>query len=95
VTFHPNSRLFKLPLLRNYDGIALGRHMYFKGIPNRELIAHEMVHQRQMDRHGVLGFYVIYLTHYLLFLALYRNHTQAYRAIPFEKEAYGDSYVDE
>jgi hypothetical protein len=85
---HKNSKLFKLPLLREYGAIVLGRHAFFKGEPNEELIEHEMIHQRQMDKHGVIGFYCIYLKDYIKGLVKYGNHWEAYYNIPFEKEAY-------
>ncbi len=47
-----------------------------------------MVHQKQMDKHGVFMFYCIYMKDYLINLIKYRNHDKAYENIPFEKEAY-------
>lgn len=85
---HTNSILFKLPLLSQYGGIVLGRHAFFKGIPDESLIKHEMVHQEQMDRHGVIKFYLIYVKDYIKGLVKYRNHWDAYYNIPFEVEAY-------
>ena len=85
---HKNSWLFKFPPLSFYDGIVLGRHAFFAGEPDKELIDHEMVHQKQMDRHGVFMFYVIYIKDYLINLIKYRNHWDAYYNIPFEVEAY-------
>ncbi len=41
-----------------------------------------------MTRHGILGFYLIYLKDYALNLWRYRNHDEAYENIPFELEAY-------
>lgn len=85
---HTNSWLFKLPLLRYYDGIVLGRHGFFREVPDESLIRHEMVHQKQMDRHGITMFYLIYIKDYLINLIKYRNHWDAYYNIPFEIEAY-------
>ena len=87
---HKNSWLFKLPLLNQYDGIVLGRHAFFAGEPDKELIDHEMVHQKQMDKHGVFMFYIIYLKDYIKNLIKYRNHWDAYENIPFEIEAYNE-----
>lgn len=84
-----NSRLFSLPLLRNYAAIVLGRRCYVKASQASEtLLRHEEIHQEQMDRHGILGFYLIYLKDYFRNLWIYRDHDQAYFNIPFEKEAF-------
>ena len=85
------SPLFRLPLLRRYSAICLGRWIVCRQ-PEDEvserLRAHELIHQRQMDRHGVVGFYSLYLFDYFRNLARYRNHDRAYRRIRFEIEAY-------
>ncbi len=89
VKIYLGSKLFKLPLIRNYDGIVLGRRMFFKSEnPSRILINHELIHQDQMDRHGVIGFYLIYIKDYVKNLFKYRDHKMAYYNIPFEAEAY-------
>ena len=85
---HKHSKLFKLPLLKHYGGIVIGRHAFFAGEPDKELLEHEMVHQRQMDKHGIFMFYAIYLKDYLVNLIKYGNHWKAYYKIPFEVEAY-------
>ena len=86
---HTNSKLFKLPLLRRYAAIVLGRRCFVKGREvSPRLLRHELIHQEQMDRHGVVRFYVIYLKDYVRNLWVYRNHDQAYYNIPFELEAY-------
>lgn len=90
-----NSILFKLPLLRNYNAIVLGRYCFTKfGKEHFSLITlqHEYVHQAQMSRDGVFMFYVIYLKDYLINLIKYRNHNQAYYNIPYEIEAYTNSF---
>jgi hypothetical protein len=84
-----NSKLFKLPLLRNYAAIVLGRRCYVKAAQaSATLIRHEEIHQEQMDRHGILMFYIKYLGYYFVNLARYRDHDRAYRMIPFEIEAF-------
>lgn len=85
------SALFKLPLLRRYSAICIGRFIVCKNTENEipeRLRRHEMVHQEQMDRHGIVGFYLLYLLAYARGLWRHRNHDLAYRNIPFEKEAY-------
>lgn len=81
---------FRLPLLRRYRGIVVGRRIWFKHGPDQisdELLRHEMIHQKQMDRNGVFRFYAIYLRDYFVNLARFRSHHQAYWNIPFELEA--------
>ena len=70
--------------------MVVGRNILFKGSESDvtpELLKHEMIHQEQMDRHGVLAFYAIYLKDYLRNLAKFRDHDEAYWNIPFEIEA--------
>lgn len=86
---HYQSKLFKLPLLRRYSAIVLGRHCFVKDdTASPRLLRHELVHQEQICRHGVMRFYFIYVWEYLRNLRRYRNHDEAYRQIPFEVEAY-------
>jgi hypothetical protein len=83
--------IFKLPFVRNYRGMVVGRTILFKGDKSevsRTLFQHELIHQEQIDRHGVARFYVIYLRDYLSNLWRLRNHDAAYRNIPFEREAF-------
>ena len=83
------SWLFKLPFIRRYSAIVLGRRCFIKHSNySLELLRHELVHQEQMDRVGMVSFYMIYLKDYLINLVRYRDHDIAYAEIPFEKEAY-------
>jgi len=85
------SWMFRFPPLSYYDGIVLGRYLFTrqpKELVSERLMRHERVHQEQMDRHGVFGFYVIYVWEYLKNLKTYREHWKAYYNIPFEREAY-------
>jgi len=87
-----NSLLFKVvPFLWNYEAIVIGRYIHFKGNGNIKIMQHEMVHQKQMDEHGVLKFYLIYIKDYLKLRLKGYSHNDAYMNIPFEKEAYGHS----
>lgn len=84
--------IFKLPLIHRFDAICVGRWVLFKAPQERvspTLIVHELVHQRQMNQHGVLGFYLIYVWDFLRMLVKHRRWMQAYYSIPFEIEAYG------
>lgn len=86
-----NSWIFRVWPMKNYAAMVLGRWMltgYKKGELPRRVLRHELVHQAQMDRHGIFMFYVIYLKDYFVNLVRYRSHDEAYRRIPFEIEAY-------
>lgn len=52
------------------------------------LLNHERIHFRQQLELLIVPFYIIYILHYLLLFARFRNHDKAYRSIVFEKEAY-------
>lgn len=83
--------LFRLPFLRHYRGICVGRTILFKddeSAVSAVLLQHELIHQEQIERHGILRFYTVYLRDYLANLWRLRNHQRAYRNIPFEIEAY-------
>ena len=88
------SQIFRLPVVKKYDAVCLGRLILFKHEPDgvsQILFNHEMVHQEQMDDHGVAGFYVRYFWYYLRGLIRYQSHDTAYLMNPFEKEAYNKS----
>jgi len=93
---HPTLRVkfchpaFALPLLRHYSAICVGRVIWFKEARSRvneALLRHELIHQEQMDRHGLVSFYLIYLFDYFRNLIRFQNHRRAYLEIPFEVEA--------
>ena len=76
-------------LPRQADAMTIGRTIYVR--PGHEqsqaLLAHELVHVRQWQQYGSLGFLRRYLGAYARNLVALRNHLAAYRAIPFEAEA--------
>lgn len=87
-----NSWVFQLPMLYDYDGICIGRTIHVRFSPEATsptLLRHEAVHQEQMDRHGVLGFYAIYAKDFVVNLFKFKlDWKKAYLNIPFEIEAY-------
>jgi hypothetical protein len=92
VRFRYRHWLFRLPLLRHYRAICLGRTVYFKLAEEEiapELLRHEMAHQAQITRDGLVRFYVTYLADYARNLVRYRNHWEAYKQIGYEVEARG------
>lgn len=83
--------VFRLPFLRHYRGLCLGRTILFKEHEtdvSAALLRHELIHQEQIDRHGITRFYAIYFRDYLANLWRLRDNRLAYRTIPFEQEAY-------
>jgi len=81
-------------LARNVIAITLGRRVYLSAAAAvrssdylDRLLKHELAHVRQVDRHGLIGFLVRYVTEYLRHLWRYRSMDRAYREISFEIEA--------
>ena len=52
------------------------------------ILAHELEHVRQYDRHGVAGFLVRYAADYVRARLSGASHAEAYLAIGFEREAF-------
>src|SRR5690606_38966403 len=57
---------------------------------NAVLLNHEKIHLRQQAELLILPFYLWYLIEFIIRLAYYRNHKEAYRSISFEREAYNN-----
>lgn len=55
---------------------------------DKVLINHEMIHLVQQLELLLVFFYIIYLFHYIINLARYRDHKKAYINIVFEREAF-------
>lgn len=51
---------------------------------------HETIHTKQMREMIYLPFYLWYVLEWLIKLVCYRDSHKAYRAISFEREAYGN-----
>ena len=68
--------------------IALGPLVFVRDRADVFLVNHERIHWRQQVETLFVGFLVIYLMHYLVNLARYRDGRKAYREIVFEREAY-------
>lgn len=62
-----------------------------KGCTMSEMdINHEMIHTFQMKEMGYVLFYLWYLVEWLIKLVKLGDSNKAYRAISFEREAYGN-----
>lgn len=81
----------KYLLPRGYAAIALFPFILLREkslVENKALLNHERIHLRQQAELLVLPFYIWYVAEYLVRLALYKDHSKAYRNICFEREAY-------
>lgn len=86
-----NSKLFKLPILRNYAAITLGSHIYCAGKISDELLLHEIVHIQQQARLGRARFYASYVWEWTKNMVKYRgNWERSYWEISYEREARGE-----
>ena len=54
----------------------------------REDVNHEEIHTAQYKETIYIGFLLLYILMFLYQLIKFRNWSKAYRAIPFEREAY-------
>ncbi len=70
----------------NLFGIIVVRKEYLP-LTNRT-INHEAIHTHQIKELLFVGFYVWYLTEWIVRLIYYRNLKKAYRAVCFEQEAF-------
>jgi hypothetical protein len=72
-----------------FVGITIGnRIMLKKGHEHKEqLLAHELVHVRQFDELGVVGFFSRYLSEYAKGIVKHGKLHEAYRGISLEVEA--------
>ena len=57
---------------------------------NKATKNHEMIHYRQGLELLFVGFWILYFIFWIVGLVRYRNGSEAYRMIPFEKEAYSN-----
>ncbi|HEX8618378.1 MAG TPA: DUF4157 domain-containing protein [Thermoanaerobaculia bacterium] len=78
-------------LMKNVLAITLGRRIYFRvGVAESymtRLLRHELAHVRQIERHGLLRFYVLYVVEFVRHLRRVRSVGRAYSLISFEIEA--------
>jgi transposase InsO family protein len=78
-------------LMRDVIGITLGRRIYVRPNVSAEaierLLRHELVHVRQINRLGLVRFYLQYVREFVQHYRAVRSVTGAYRLISFEVEA--------
>lgn len=82
-------------LARDVVAITLGRTIYLSrragtwtGQRSERLLRHELVHVRQVQEHGLVGFLCRYSFEFLRHLWNERSVARAYRLISFEVEAW-------
>ena len=73
-------------VLFNFFGVIFARKET-EGRISKSDLRHEEIHICQMKELWYVGFYVLYLYWYLKGLSIFKKHTAAYYAIPFEGEA--------
>ena len=65
---------------------------------NETILRHEQIHFKQQVECLIIGFYLVYLLHFIWCLVKYRNFEKAYNNICFECEAYSNqrnkNYLD-
>tara|TARA_Y100000593_G_C4294508_1_gene329935 strand:- start:1049 stop:1387 length:339 start_codon:yes stop_codon:yes gene_type:complete len=92
-----NSRIPKyLSIFISIWAITLYPFIICKGQMNKTTLNHEKIHLAQQRELWLIGFYPLYVFYWLklrLFSGL--NNEEAYRAIPFEKEAYAHETDEE
>lgn len=81
----------RLCLARDVIAITLGRRIYLRktleGASYERLLRHELAHVEQIERLGLIGFLVRYVTEFSRNWIRLRNVGAAYAAISFEIEA--------
>ena len=79
----------RLVLMRGVAGITLGRRIYLaETVDVERCLRHELVHVRQIARHGLMTFYWRWLGEYLANRRHGMSSDEAYRRISFEEEAF-------
>ena len=91
-----NSRIPKLlSWFINISAITLYPFIISRGKMNQRTLTHEMIHIKQQRELWVIGFYILYVGYWLkniIWRGMYPAN--AYRAIPFEVEAYENDHND-
>src|SRR5262245_55773151 len=77
-------------LRRGVAALTIGRRVWISSRARdvEPLLRHELVHVRQMGEVGITRFLWTYLRHYLRNRRRGMGHHDAYRAIPYEIEAF-------
>ena len=86
-----NSKIPKLlSVVIDAYAITLWPFVFIRDEGHPVVINHETIHLRQQKEMLIIGFYIVYSLAWFYHLMRLKNKTEAYRAIPFEKEAYAN-----
>lgn len=85
-------KIINIPnIMGTFKGLTIGKYIFIsKKIPcdgSSHLIAHELVHVRQWNELGIIGFTVKYLSDFFSKLIKHKNWINAYSEIILESEA--------
>lgn len=83
-------------LMEGVGAITIGRRIYVSAAVGEHLdrlLRHEIEHVRQINRLGLLRFYILYVVEYLKNVRAGMTSYDAYRNISFEREAYAAEEV--
>jgi hypothetical protein len=76
----------------NIWAITLYPFIICKGELDQRVRTHEIIHLYQQRELLLIGFWVLYVWYWLVGLWKLRSFRDAYREIPFEKEAYANDW---
>ncbi len=79
-----------LSLFINIWAITLYPFIICKGKMEQRTRTHEIIHLYQQRELLVIGFYFLYVVFWVVELVKTKSFDEAYRRIPFEKEAYAN-----
>ena len=85
--------VFKYLTPRGFRGITIFPFVIFTHAEDKEnivVVNHERIHIRQQLELLILPFYIWYFIEFFIRLIQFKNKSQAYRNISFEREAYAN-----
>ena len=82
-----------IPFGKKYFAINLCGIVFAKSRLSTIDSQHERIHTMQQREMLFVGFFLWYVTEWLVRLIIYRNLYRAYRNISFEREAYANQHI--
>lgn len=83
-----------VPFGRKFQAINLFGVLFVKGVCDRITLNHECIHTAQLRECLYVGFYVLYVSEWLVRCVQYRGFERGYLNISFEREAYAHQQDD-
>ena len=74
--------------MMDVEAITIYPVIICRDLTDKVIINHESIHVKQQLETLLVGFYLVYILHYLINLIRYRDSSIAYENIIFEREAY-------